>query len=147
MRLEPHENLSVWSIRHDLYGPGRYHPHLRRYHHGIHHHEHPHHHHGLHARVHRHDHCDRWEPCEVVRVVERPIRPEPADCRPCHCGGETLSMPYPPDKTYPAAGPPPEMDLVTVPADIAPPSEPGALQGYFRGQPVPASGNLLDVFA
>lgn len=82
-----------------------------------------------------------------VRVVDRPDRPEPADCRPYQWGGETYLGVYTSDKAYPTAIPMPEIDIVTIPADIAPPSEPGALQGYIYGQAVPTSGNLLDIMA
>jgi hypothetical protein len=135
MHLEPNDNLAVSSIRHDLYGPGRFHP----IHHHHHHNDHVHEDHKDTSRVHR-------QP-DVVRVVQQSQRPKPADFQPCQCGGETRLNVYPPDKAYPAAIPIPEIDIVTIPADIAPPSEKGALQGYIYGQAVPANGNLLDVMA
>ena len=41
----------------------------------------------------------------------------------------------------------PIVELITVPADLAPASEPGAMQGYIYGQAVPSHGNLLDIMA
>ncbi len=134
MRLESHENLMVWSIRHERFDLER----LDSIFHQPHHRQD--------AFVHQAERCDRWEPCVDVHIVDLPHRPEPADCWSYRCGETTLGV-YPPDKAYPAAIPMPEIDIVTIPADIAPPSAPGALQGYIYGQAVPTSGNLLDVMA
>lgn len=141
MRLEPHENLMVWSIRQERFGIERFHT---EFHHHHLHHQNQHRHCG---HVHRDEHCDRWEPSLGLRVVDRSQRSEPADCQPCRCGGETNLGLYPPYKSYLNATPMTEIKIVTIPADIAPPSEPGALQGYIYGQAVPSVGNLLDVMA
>lgn len=135
MRVEPHENLMVLSIRHERFDVERLHPTV--------HHEHA----GHDAPMHQIQRTDRWEPSRAGRVVDQTQRPEPADCRSSQCGGETSLGVYPSDDAYPATIPMPEVDVVTVPADIASPSEPGALQGYIYGQAVPTSGNLLDVLA
>lgn len=135
MHVQPHENLMVWTIRHDLFDTERFQPSF--------------HHHHLHLLRHNHEalragHFDRWH----HRLVDHLQRTEPDDCRPWQCDDEAYVDFHTSSKAYPSIFPPmPEVDLVTVPADIAPPSEPGALQGYIYGQAVPTSGNLLDVMA
>lgn len=143
MRIEPHENLTVLSIRHDRFGPGRFHALKAGLGHKAHAHRHEHsaaaHAHQLHTRP-------QTRPRVEVRVVEHTRQPQPADCRPCHHGeparpsmnpvfllyAPTISVAWP----YNA--------LHADPATLLPPV---AVQRFAHGQPVPTLGGLLDVLA
>ena len=129
MRTEAHENLAVWTIRHELYGIERF---VRsdRF-------QQP------DSRVHPPCPVDRFEPSRAGRHVHKPQRPEPLSPQPC--------PDHPTDKPTheptPMLCPQPTTELIVIPADLAPPTEPGAIQGYLYGQPVPFIANLLDVVA
>jgi len=125
MRIQPHENLAVWSIRQEVYGPGRFDPADRL------------------PSVQadpapgaRSERIDTWTP---NRPVPGANPTETVDLRPygCACPTPTTGA----DLAIPMT------EIVTTPADLAPAMTPGAVQGYFQGQPVPTTGNLLDLVA
>ena len=137
MRCEPHENLTIWSIRYEHFGPGRYDHHNHR------------------CDVPEVRHCEP-RPCALdahrrpdapKRVVEQTHGLSQVDCYALRGGDATGSQPAVRMNWPWGVNALPIVDYITVPADIAPPSEPGAIQGYIYGQAVPTHGNLLDILA
>ncbi len=129
MRIESHENLAVWSIRHEQFGIERF--------------TRPDHPQQDHCHIHHHLCRDRFEPSEAYQRITHTQRPEHIAPRPQQ--DHPITEPAHSPEVFLA--PLPLTDIVTIPADIAPASEPGALQGYLHGQAVPVNGNLLDVVA
>ena len=136
MRIDAHGNLTVYAIRHALYG-------IERFAHSHHHHAHQ-----PACRVHQPYPCDRYEPAAHARPIHISQHPEPIIARPCpdqadpHADTQTTTL-----TALPGGLPNIVTKWITVPANLAPASAPGALQGFYYGQPVPNVGNLLDVVA
>jgi len=136
MRLESHENLTLLSIRHDLFGPGRFHPAIAHPNRAL----HAHHLHHLRLQVHPKPHVE-------VRVVESASPPQPADCPPCHVTDPSQIHPRhtPTPATagtawpYIATARPTDTRSIPAPFPMA--------QDFVYGQPVPATGGLLDIMA
>jgi hypothetical protein len=147
MRVGPHENLAVGSIRHDVYGPGRFAaiaPGRLRV-----------------VEVHYGGHGIPTVPVVAgslavggihVRVVNQPSEAAAADCPPCDRGafpGFGSDPPAPYAATVPPASPTP----LDGPSDPGGPasataSSPGAGGGGFvQGQAVPGGGGMLDIMA
>lgn len=141
MRIEPHENLTVLSIRHDWFGPGRFHPAIPRSHPSTHSARHLHDVHLHHARL-----GFSLRPVIEQRAIEHVSGPQPADCRPCHSGEPArpsmnpVLLLYAP--TIAVAWP-----FNAIHADPAALLPPIAVQRFAHGQPIPATGGLLDVLA
>ncbi len=136
MRLTSHDNLTVWSIRHDLFGPGRFDPQA------LHHASQP-------SAPSRHfpGPCRHADPV-VIRVVEHPQAPQPADCHPCESHGTAVPSPglfpawliYAPvlRSVWPWTMPSTSTHAPTMPAPVL---------AFRQDQPVPATGSLLDIWA
>jgi hypothetical protein len=145
MQVEPHENLTVWSIRYDRFGPGRFRPTTPRHDRCA---DRP--------QVSRPDgdHADRARSCGTHhrpierRVVEHTHQPHHAHCQPCHCDKSAQPQPemfpfwllFAPALRYvwpfTAAQPGSVTSLPPIP-----------VQDFAHGQSVPPLGGLLDILA
>ncbi len=119
MRIEPHENLMVWSIRHDQFGPGRFHAILPD-----------------HSRT---EHIHSPAQAISIKVVQETMAPGPADCPPCDRG----------DFPGFSSDPPASNGVTSQGGDTHGPgvSAPAADLSFSHGQAVPGTGSLLDIMA
>lgn len=128
MRIEPHENLAVLSIRYDVFGPGR----LATITPG---------------RV-RVVEVQREVPVVQVKVVPRPEQAPPADCQPCDRsvfpGFAPGFTPDPQEVSSQGQAPSIPMPHIARDPDAPPPPEG---QIFSRGQAIPGTGGLLDILA
>ena len=126
MRIEPHENLAVWAIRQDMFGPGRWAPPVPG---------------RTHVQVQRQE-----VPVVHVKVVHESHRLSPADCPPCDRGG------FPGYATPSGKGirnaflPAIEPAEPTCESGPAPGPQAGGVT-LSHGQIIPGTGGLLDIMA
>jgi len=148
MRIQPHENLSVWSFRHDQFWHDRYSPVS-----------------GARERVvrvqdrvhtHIHEHLHVTAEPEPVRQRDRvdvvhetqPMRP--TDCHPCAKGEaceEAGYTPYMSGQFFGHTGVGDATGSAEPVAMLVVYDKTGLSQGYTHGQSVPAAGSMLDIFA
>lgn len=149
MRIQPHENLSVWSFRHDQFWHDRYSPltggreRVVRVQDRVHNHVHEH----IHISV-EPEHVRHLDRVDVVRKTEAS---PPTDCHPCARGEACEDSGYTP---YMSGGTPGQAGLndPALSADLDPVllviyDKSAISQGYTHGQSVPAAGSMLDIFA
>ncbi len=139
MRIQPHENLTVWSLRHDQFWHDRYSPvsNVREQ--------------VVRAQDHVHKHLHILMEPKPIRehdrreVVHESGSARPADCHKCDHGEAAESgeyTPYLPD-VWQTEAPQSESPLmVTVYFDKT-----SVSQGFTHGQSVPSAGSFLDIFA
>jgi len=149
MRIQPHENLSVWSLRHDQFWHDRYSPvssvreRVVRVQDRI------------HTHIHEHIHVST-EPKHVrdqdrLDLVHQVQSPRPTDCHPCAKGEVDEDAGYTPYMSGGYLGQPGLNDpalsadqgmMLMVIYDKS-----AISQGFTHGQSVPAAGSMLDIFA
>ncbi len=140
MRIEPHENLMVLSIRHDVFGPGRLAaiaPGRVRV-----------------VEVHHHGPGIQGVsgvPGVHVRVVDQTVQAAPADCPPCDHGAFPGFGTDPPGSSEASVPPVPVIGQSEPSAPATATSPPPAFVvggiGFIHGQTVPGVGSLLDIMA
>ncbi len=140
MLVRPHENMSVWSVRHDPIWHDRHSSISARYLRADRVHELAHH-----APTHVTVEPKATRFSDRVDVVTRTDPARPADCHPCDRGTLPESgeyVPYMPDVWKTEA---PQSDAPTMVRIYF--DKTGLSQGFTHGQLVPAAGSLLDIFA
>ncbi len=137
MWIRPHENLTVWSIRNDLFGPGRFadHSHARVR--------------GVNDMIRTHHHAPVGPARPVVHAhvkkIEKTLSLSPADCHPCGRGVQPGGDSYSPGSTVGTTPLAPLSDPASKGA--TPPGELGITQDFAHSQRIPAVGGLLDILA